>query len=205
MLLGHHFGVNFLACISASEGTGVLPFLISLSPVVSFNRKSAFFVTCKQKYNFGGHNFSTSHCYLKKRDHEECLRYAGSFPVPTEISHLLSPFLFISLYLFLQGLPTPYCSPLSPLPSTIPPPHRIGLCGFPSTSAFIVYPAPLLGVVLPLHPCLSGFTQSGSSHGPGAAPPPLILALRALFVPVLWGFTCCLKLQLHLFASCLSF
>lgn len=67
MLLGHHFDVNFLACISASE-VQVLPFLVPLSPVVSFNRKSAFFLLLVNKNTifWGGHNFSTSHCYLKE-------------------------------------------------------------------------------------------------------------------------------------------
>lgn len=106
--------------------------------------------------------------------------------------------LHLHLYLFLQGLPTPYCSPPLPITSLHNPstPQNRALWVSRAASAFIVYPAPLLGVVLPLHPCLSGFTQA-ALHGPGAAPPPLILALTALFVPVLWGFTCCLELQLH--------
>lgn len=48
MLLVHHFDVNFLACISASE-VQVLPFLVPLSPVVSFNRMSTFFLLLVNK------------------------------------------------------------------------------------------------------------------------------------------------------------
>ena len=55
----------------------------------------------------------------------------GRFQPP--LGNTTSAFSFsLHLHLFSQGLQHHIAAPLPPfLPSTIPPPHRTGLCGFP--------------------------------------------------------------------------
>lgn len=99
----------------------------------------------------GGHNFSTFHLFKRRGTMRSVFGMLGPFQSPLgDIPPAFSFSLHLHLYLFLQGLPTPYFSPPLPITSLHNPstPQNRALWVSRAASAFIVYPAPLLGVVL---------------------------------------------------------
>lgn len=133
----------------------------------------------------------------------------GSFPAPTGEYHtcflLFSPFSPSPPPPLFPGTSTPYCIPLAPVPSLRDPPTPQNRALWVSWAAppSIVYPAPVVRGVLPLHPCLSGFSPA-ALHRPVPVPPLPIVALRALLCLSCGGARFVLSCSCML-ASCLSF